>query len=62
MARPLVVGLSAIPSDNFMVLCQFLGRASTLKAIERWNVHSKQAMASNRHALVTHLGQLVSLA
>ena len=57
----LVVGPFANLSDDFVVLCGFLGRARALKAIHRWNVSPKHALAINRHILVSHFGHLASL-
>ena len=51
----LVVGPFANLSDDFMVLCDFLGRARALKAIYSWNISPKHALAMNRHILVSHL-------
>ena len=45
----LVVGPFANLSDNFVVLCDFLGRARALKAIHSWNISPKHALAMNRH-------------
>ena len=45
--------LIANTSDDFMVLCDFLGRARALKAIYSWNVSPKHALAINRHILVS---------
>ena len=44
-----------------MVLCDFLGRARALKAINSWNISPKHALAMNRHILVSHFGHLASL-
>ena len=57
----LVVGPFANLSDDFMVLCDFLGRARALKAINSWNISPKHALAMNRHILVSHFGHLASL-
>ena len=57
----LVVGPFANLCDDFMVLCDFLGRARALKAINRWNISPKHALAMNRHILVSHFGHLASL-
>ena len=43
----LAVGLFANLSDDFMVLCDFLGRARTLKAINNWYISPKNALAMN---------------
>ena len=40
-----------------MVLNDFLGRARALKAINRWNISPKHALAMNRHIL--HWGKLI---
>ena len=56
----LVVGPFANLSDDFVVLCDFLGRARALKAIHSWNISPKHALAMNRHILVTHVGPLAS--
>ena len=57
----LVVGPFANLSDDFMALCDFLGRARALKAINSWYISPKHALAMNRHMLVPHFGHLVSL-
>ena len=57
----LVVGPFANLSDDFVVLCDFLGRARALKAIHSWNISPKHALAMNRHILVSHFGHLASL-
>jgi hypothetical protein len=57
----LVVGPFANLSDDFMVLCDFLGRARALKAINSWYISPKHALAMNRHILVSHFGHLASL-
>ena len=57
----LVVGPFANLSDDFMVLCDFLGRARALKAIYSWNISPKHALAINRHILLSHFGHLASL-
>ena len=56
----LVVGPFANLSDDFMVLCDFLGRARALKAIYSWNI---DAFPGNEpaHILVSHFGHLASL-
>ena len=41
----LVVGPFANLSDDFMVLCDFLGRARALKAINSWYISPKHALA-----------------
>ena len=57
----LVVGPFANLSDDFMVLCDFLG-ARALKAINSWNnISPKHALAMNRHILVSHFDHLASL-
>ena len=43
-----------------MVLCDFLGRARALKAINSWNISPKHALAMNRHILIPHFGHLAS--
>ncbi len=43
----LVVGPFANLSDDFMVLCDFLGRARALKAINSLNISPKHALAMN---------------
>ncbi len=57
----LVVGPSANLSDYFMVLCDFLGRARALEAINSWNISPKHALGMNRHILRSHFGHLASL-
>ncbi len=57
----LVVGPFANLSDDFMALCDFLGRARGLKAIYRWKISPKHALAMNRHILISHFGRLASL-
>ena len=57
----MVVGPFANLSDDFMVLCDFLGRARALKAISSWYISPKHALAMNRHILVSHFGHLASL-
>ena len=51
----LVVGPFANLSDDFVVLCDFLGRARALKAIHSWSISLKHTLAMNRHILVSHL-------
>ena len=57
----LVVGPFANLSDDFMVVCDFLGRARALKAINSWYISPKHAWAMNRHFLVSHFGHFASL-
>jgi hypothetical protein len=57
----LVVGPFANLSDDFMVLCDFLGRVRALRTISNWNVSPKHALAINRHILVSRFGHLASL-
>ena len=57
----LVVGPFANLSDDFMVLCDFLGRVRALRTISNWNVSPKHALATNRHILVSRFGHLASL-
>ena len=57
----LVVGPFADLSDNFMILCDFLGRARALKAIYSWSISPKHALAMNRRIRVSHFGHLSSL-
>jgi hypothetical protein len=57
----LVVGPFSNLSDDFMVLCDFLGRARALKAINSWNISPKHALTMKRHSLVSHFGHLASL-
>ena len=46
----LVVGPFANLSGDFMVLlCDFLGRARAVKAINSWDISPKHALAMNRH-------------
>ncbi len=52
------VGPFANLSDDFMVLCDFLGRDRALKAINSWNISPKHALAMNRHILVSHFWSL----
>ena len=58
----LVVGPFANLSDDFMVLCDFLGRVRALRAINSWNINPKHALAINRHILITRFGHLAALA
>ena len=58
----LVVGPFANLSDDFMVLCDFLGRVRALRAINSWNISPKHALAVNRHILITRFGHLAALA
>jgi hypothetical protein len=58
----LVVGPFANLSDDFMVLCDFLGRVRALRAINSWNINPKHALAMNRHILITRFGHLAALA
>jgi len=51
----LVVGPLANLSDDFVVLCDFLGRALALKAINSSNISPMLALVMNRHILVSHL-------
>ena len=57
----LVVGPFANLSDDFMVLCNFLGRARALIAINSWYISPKNALAMNRHILISHFSHLASL-
>ena len=57
----MVVGPFANLSDDFTVLCDFLGRARALRAISSWNINPKHALAINRHILVTRFGHLAAL-
>ena len=58
----MVVGPFANLSDDFMVLCDFLGRARALNTISCWNISPKKhALAINRHILVSRFGHLASL-
>ena len=57
----LVVGPFANLSDDFMVLCDFLGRVRAFRAINRWNIDPKHALAINRHILITRFGHLAAL-
>ena len=57
----LVVGPFVNLSDDFMVLCDFLGRARALKAIYSWNISPEHALVMSRHFLVSHFGHLASL-
>ena len=57
----LVVGPFANLSDDFTVLCDFLGRARALRAISSWNINPKHALAMNRHILVSRFGHLAAL-
>jgi hypothetical protein len=43
----LVVGPFANLSDDFMVLCDFLGRARALKAMYSWNINQPDACPGN---------------
>ena len=56
-----MIGPIANLSDDFMVLCDFLGRARALKTMNSWNISPKHALAMNRHILVSHFGHLTSL-
>ena len=58
----LVVGPFANLSDDFMVLCDFLGRVRALRAINSWNINPKNALAMNRHILISRFGHLAALA
>ena len=42
-------------------MCDFLGRARALKAINSWNIRPKHALAMNRHIVVSHFDDLASL-
>ena len=44
----LVTGPFANLSDDFIVLCDFLGRARALEAINSWKISPKHALAMNR--------------
>ena len=44
-----------------MALCDSLGRARALKAINSCNISPKHALAMNRHFLVSNFGHLASL-
>ena len=57
----MVVGPFANLSDDFTVLCDFLGRARALRAISSWNIDPKHALVINRHILVTRFGYLAAL-
>jgi len=57
----LVVGPFANLSDDFVVLCDFLGRARALKAIHSWNISPKHALAMNRNIFSLNFGHLASL-
>ena len=57
----LVVGPFANLSDDFTVLCDFLGRVRALRTISNWNVSPKHTLTTNRHILVSLLGHLASL-
>jgi len=48
-------------SEDFIVLCDFLGRARALKAINSWYISPKHALAMNRHILISHFCHLASL-
>ncbi len=48
-------------SDDFMVVCDFLGHVRALRTISSWNVSPKHALAINRHILVSRFGHLASL-
>ena len=54
----LVVVPFANLSDDFIVLCDFLGRIRALRTISSWNVSPKHALAINRHILVSRFGHL----
>ena len=43
---------------SFRVLCDFLGRARALKAINSWYISPKHALAMNRHILISHFWSL----
>jgi hypothetical protein len=58
----LVVGPFANLSEDFMVLCDFLGRVRAHRAINSWNISPKHALAVNRHILITRFGHLAALA
>ena len=57
----LVVGPFANLSDDLMVLCDFLGHARALKAINSWYISPKHTLSMNQHILVSHFGDLASL-
>ena len=59
--RFLVVGPFAILYNDFMVLCDFLGRARALKAINSWYISPNHALAIKRHILISHFDHLASL-
>jgi hypothetical protein len=44
-----------------MNLCDSLGRARALKAINSWYISPKHALTINRHILISHFGHLASL-
>ena len=48
----LVVGPFANLSDDYMVLCDFLGRVRALRTISSWSASPKHALAINRPILV----------
>ena len=56
----LVVGPFANLSDDFMALCNFLGRVRALRTLSSWNVNPKHALAMNRHILVSHFGHVAA--
>ena len=58
----LVVGLFANFSEDFMVLCDFLGRVRALRTLSSWNINPKHALAMNHHILVSHFGHVAALA
>ena len=57
----LVVGPFANLSDDFIVLCDFLGRVRAFRAIISWNINMKQALAFDRYILGAHVGHLATL-
>ena len=57
----MVAGPFANLSDDFTVLCDYLGRLRAFKMIHRWQVDPDHALAFCRYHLVQHFGSLVSL-
>jgi hypothetical protein len=48
-------------SDDFTVLCNFLGQARALREISSWKINPKHALAINRQILVTRFDHLAAL-
>ena len=57
----LVVGPFANLSDDFMILCDFLGRVRALRTVSSWNINPKHALAMNHHIMASHFGHAAAL-